>query len=143
MKILTAIGVLFAVLAIHTSTTAAGSTTVVVPANVPATDTGIALTAGMTAIVTATGTWDVCGGGCPSGPDGATNGALGSSPGVEGLPAGLLIGSLDGGLTFFAIGSGPAIVTGPGELYLGPNDGGDYGDNSGSLHVRINVHPVP
>jgi hypothetical protein len=122
--------------------TAGGPTTVVVQANAPTTDTGISLTAGTTAIVTASGAWDVCGGGCASGPAGATNGDDGFCPGVAGHPAGELIGSLDGGLTFFDVGSGPTQVSGNGELLLGPNDCADYGDNSGSVTATIVVYPT-
>ncbi len=118
---------------------AAGSTTVVVPAAVFLTDTTVAVLPGTALIVTAAGRWDVCNGNCPSGPDGATNGDLGFC--IGGLPAGELLGSLDGA-TFFAIGSGPTKVTGSGELSLGPNDCAYYPDNSGELTATVIVYPI-
>lgn len=116
---------------------AQGTGTFGTPGYTFATDTGVTLEAGQTAIVMATGVWDACGGACPSGPDGV------GGPGNPGFihpwsSAGTLVGSLDGGATWFAIGSGPTIVTGPGTLLLATNDfdGGHY-DELGSLDVTI------
>jgi hypothetical protein len=120
----------------------AGVTSVAVPANQVATDSGVSVTNGTEAVVTASGMWDVCGGGCPSGPNGATNGDAGFCPGVAGQPAGELLGSQDGGATFFDVGSGPTVVSTTGELYLGPNDCGFYGDNTGSLTAQVDLVPT-
>jgi hypothetical protein len=121
---------------------ASGTVTVTVAASQPTTDTGVLITAGTAAVVTATGQWDVCGGGCPSGPDGATNGDIGFCTGTFGRPAGELIGSLDGGSTFFDVGAGPTVVSTPGELLLAPNDCLIWDDNSGSLTATIAVIPT-
>ena len=120
----------------------ASGTIVLVPANVPTTDTSVLIRVGTAAIVTANGNWDVCGGACPSDADGATNGSLGFCPGVAGDPAGELIGSVDGGNTFFAVGSGPTEVSSPGELLLGSNDCLIYDDNSGSITATIVLIPT-
>ena len=80
--------------------------------------------------------------GCPSDPNGATNGDVGFCPGVAGSPAGELIGSLNGGITFFGVGAGPTVVSAPGELLLGPNDCAYYGDNSGSVTAKIALFPT-
>ena len=122
--------------------TASGSATVIVPANQPTTDTAVMIVPGTAAVVTASGNWDVCGGGCPSDPNGATNGDIGFCSGVLGHPAGELIGSLDGGSTFFDVGAGPTVVSTPGELLLGPNDCAIYDDNTGSLTAQITLFPT-
>jgi len=136
--------------------TASAPTTVVVQANVRTTDTGVSITAGTAAIVTASGHWDTCNGGCPSGPDGATNGNIGYCPGVYGRPAAELVGSLDGGSTFFDVGSGPTVIAGSpvvvfgsgrviagtGELLLGGNDCANYSDNTGYLTATIVLFPT-
>jgi hypothetical protein len=121
---------------------ASGAVTVTVPAIQPTTDTGVLITAGTAAVVTASGHWDVCGGACPSGPDGATNGDIGFCTGTFGHPAGELIGSLDGGSTFFDVGAGPTVVSAPGELLLAPNDCAFSGDNTGSLTATIALTPT-
>jgi hypothetical protein len=122
--------------------TASGQVSVVVQANQPTTDTGVLITAGTAAVVTATGAWDVCGGGCPSGPNGATNGDIGFCPGAFGDPAGELLGSVDGGATFFQVGAGPTVVSTPGELLLAPNDCLIWDDNSGSLTATVALVPT-
>jgi hypothetical protein len=106
------------------------------------TGTGITVTPGTAAAIYAVGRADVCGGGCPSGPDGSSNGSVGINPGVEGQRAGLLVGSLDNGTSFFPVGSGPMIVTGSGPLSLGLNDGTVYGDNTGSYTAVIVLFPT-
>ena len=106
------------------------------------TSTGVTITPGTAAAVIAYGQADVCDGGCPSGPRGSFNGALGVNPGVEGQRAGLLIGSLDGGTTFFPVGAGPTVIAGVGQLSLGLNDGTNYGDNSGSYTALIALFPT-
>jgi hypothetical protein len=98
------------------------------------TDTGILLAPGEKAVVTAAGAWDVCGGACPSGPNGAPGFGAVCLPSD---PAGEVLGSLDGGSTFFKIGAGPTVVTGPGELLLGPNDCSIPEDNSGTMTATI------
>jgi hypothetical protein len=60
---------------------------------------------------------------------------------------GALIGSLNGGSTWFPIGAGPTVVPGPGPLLLAANDclgpgGSFYSDNSGSLTVTITTTRV-
>jgi hypothetical protein len=106
------------------------------------TSTGVTITPGTTAVVIAYGRADVCDGGCPSGPRGNLNGALGVNPGVEGQPAGLLVGTLNGGATFFPVGAGPAFITGDGPLSLGLNDGTNYGDNTGGYTALIALIPT-
>ncbi len=120
----------------------AAVTTVVVPANQLVTDTGVSVTSGTEAVVTASGSWDVCNGGCPSGPNGATNGDVGFCPGANGQPAGLLLGSQDAGATFFDVGAGPTVVSTTGELYLGPNDCAKYSDNTGFLTAQVSLVPT-
>lgn len=100
------------------------------------TDTGVTLTAGQTVTITASGVWDTCGGGCTYGPDGFAffDSTLRSGTSA----AGSLIGSLDGGASWFTIGSGPTAVTGPGTLWLADNDYlWGYYDESGSLTVTV------
>jgi hypothetical protein len=57
-------------------------------------------------------------------------------------PAGELLGSVDGGATFFRVGFGPTQVSNPGELLLGPNDCARYDDNSGSVTATILLIPT-
>ena len=106
------------------------------------TSTGVTIAPGTAAAVIAFGRADVCDGGCPSGPRGSFNGAVGVNPGVEGQRAGLLIGTLDGGTTFFPVGAGPTVITGVGPLSLGLNDGTNYGDNTGSYTALIALFPT-
>jgi hypothetical protein len=127
---------------------ASGTTTLAVPASAPATDTGVDIPSplGTAVIVRAIGKWDVCNGGCPSGPDGSPT-AFASCPGIDpaSAPAGKLLGSLDGGSTFFIVGSGPTAIptnTLPTTLSLGPNDCGNYADNTGALTATVIVYPI-
>jgi hypothetical protein len=122
---------------------AAVSTNIAVNASDYLSDTGVYIPANGTAVVTTAGSWDVCGGACPSGPEGSADGFTGACPGVEGRPAGELIGSLDGGETFFPIGAGPTPVQGPGQLLVTANDCGDYGDNFGQVAGTVVVRVVP
>jgi hypothetical protein len=124
------------------SAQAAPVTTVNVAAADYITSTGVTITSGTAAAIIAFGRADVCDGGCPSGPRGSFNGALGVNPGVEGQRAGLLVGTLDGGTTFFPVGAGPTVITGVGPLSLGLNDGTDYGDNTGSYTALIALFPT-
>jgi hypothetical protein len=102
---------------------------------------GVTLAGGQQAAVTATGTWDTCGGGCRTGPDGFPFFDALTDPTAA---AGSLIGSLDGGASWFAIGSGPTTVTGPGTLLLADNDyPWGYYDESGSLSVTITLLAPP
>jgi hypothetical protein len=121
---------------------AANVKVVKVPAGNYTTSTGITITPGTAAVIYAIGRADVCGGGCPSGPDGSSNGSVGINPGVEGQRAGLLVGSLDNGTSFFSVGPGPMVVTGSGPLSLGLNDGTNYGDNTGSYTAVIVLYPT-
>jgi len=114
--------------------------TVTVPAGVVLTDSGVTVLGDQTATITATGSADVCGGGCPSGPNGATNGDLGSN--VPGAAAGLLYynqNNQEFTPQNTEVGTGPVSVSTPGELYFGMNDGSYYGDNSGSYQVTVVV----
>ncbi|MHB8470834.1 MAG: hypothetical protein ACYDCH_13935, partial [Gaiellaceae bacterium] len=100
--------------------------------------TGVTIPAGAHVTVTATGSWNVA---CSnparqSGP----NGLAGVNGGYidPAAPAGTLVGSLDGGATWFSIGAGPTVVNGPGTLVLAANDySTNFGDNCGTLSVTI------
>jgi hypothetical protein len=108
--------------------------------------TGVTLAAGDTATITATGIWNTCGGACPTDANGIPGGGQPESvaPSANG---GSLIGSLDGGATWFGIGTGPTTISGPGTLLLADNDYRPdvcdwcYSDNSGSMTVTITVTP--
>jgi hypothetical protein len=106
--------------------------------------TGVTIPAGEYVTVTATGMWTV-GSGNPSLTSDA-NGVPGKFNGgyLDGTAqAGTLIGSLDGGSTWFAIGAGPTNVSGPGTLILADNDySTNFGDNAGTLSVTIS-DPIP
>jgi hypothetical protein len=124
-----------------TASTAPLLQTISAPANVyPGTDTGVTLGAGQTATVSATGTWSVGG---PYGTFGPGGNATAATEGCDRVQSpnseGALIGSLDGGSTWFLIGASTTI-TGPGDLLLSANDcppAGNFSDNSGSLAVSI------
>jgi hypothetical protein len=78
----------------------------------------------------------------PAVPTAAPTDQLGSILAFEGQRAGLLVGSLDNGTSFFPVGSGPMIVTGSGPLSLGLNDGTVYRDNTGSYTAVIVLFPM-
>lgn len=101
--------------------------------------TGVTIPAGEYVTVTATGTWSVASGNPSRTSDANGVPGLTSSGFVDpSAPAGTLIGSLDGGSTWFAVGAGPTKVTGPGTLILSDNDyPTNFGDNTGSLSVTI------
>jgi hypothetical protein len=110
----------------------------------PPTDTGLVIPVGGSVVVTATGSWAVGGNYGTFGPDGSTNPVNKESCMlVPTSPMGTLIGSLNGGSTWFPIGSGPTTIYGPGRLLLAQNDcpGNPYGsfyvDNSGSVLATI------
>lgn len=110
--------------------------TITVPANT-FTSSGVVLGPTDTVSVTATGTWDYCGGSCTVGPDG-TSGFLLSNSLLPTANIGALIGSVDNQATWSLVGSGPTTIHGPGTLQFGLNDlPGATGDNSGSLTVTI------
>ncbi len=117
-----------------------------VPANALSTDSGVSVPAGHSVLISATGTWSV---GTPSGSfnaNGDTTDATESCVRVTSAHMGTLIGSLNGGATWFAVGVGPTIVSGPGELLLSSNDcppASNFNDNSGSLSVSIAVSGSP
>jgi hypothetical protein len=106
----------------------------------PGVDTGIYLTPGEAAVITATGraTCHVGSPGCRLDANG-DGPATGISPYFfdENAPAYSLVGEVGRGpLTF--IGTGPTTVQGLGELRLGYNDQfGAYGDNGGGFTVTI------
>ncbi|MBV8078916.1 MAG: VCBS repeat-containing protein, partial [Actinobacteria bacterium] len=101
-------------------------------------DSGVSIPAGDAVVVSASGTWSV------GGPYGSydANGSLGFSTETcardTTAPEGALLGSTDGGSTWFRVGVGPTLVPGPGELLLAANDcPGFYGDNHGTQTVTI------
>lgn len=115
----------------------------------PGVDSGVLLAAGQTVSVTATGTWAVGGPYGSYGGNGATTFGTESCALTTAAPMGALVGSLNGGASWFAIGAS-GTVTGPGELLLLANDcrdgggGGAYfGDNSGALSVTIATYSAP
>ena len=103
--------------------------------------TGVLLAGGQTVTISASGTWDICGGSCPTGPNGTPGDLSLDYVGNQAGPARSLIGSLDGGATYFFIGAGPTVITAPpsgGELITTVVDyDWGYYDNSGSLQVTI------
>jgi hypothetical protein len=104
-----------------------------VPANT--TTSTATLAPGQKATISASGTWSCGSSAC----DGVGPGGAGSAPSIAplpGAPVQSLIGSLNGGSSWFEIGSGPTTVTGPGTLVLEPNDW-ILPDNSGALTVTI------
>ena len=121
-----------------------GPTTIL---GVPANDfdgvaTGVSLGAGESVIVCASGTWSIGGPYGTGGGDGATTFPTEPCALAVSAPMRALIGSLNGGLSWFLVGSGPTTVVGPGSLLLAANDcpgpgGLFYGDNSGALTVTI------
>jgi hypothetical protein len=138
----------FATIALAPAATAAEPVTTVttVYATVLPNTTGVTLAAGDTATITAVGVWDTCGGGCPTDANGIPGGGQPefTAPTANG---GSLVGSLDGGATWFAVGTGPTTISGPGTLLLADNDYRPsacdwcYYDNSGSMTVTITVTP--
>jgi hypothetical protein len=92
-------------------------------------------------VVTASGTWNVCGGGC------STDGNEFAFTALDFVCPNQPAGTLDGGATCFEVGDGPTTVTGPGTLALGGDDwpGSTYADNLGSLTVTITpvAPPMP
>ena len=151
----TAIGTLTVLAAVGILAASAFGATVSVPATGSGSnfyvDSGINIPTGASATVSSSGTWAVCAYNlplCTSGPAGNSN--FPASP-VYNDPAaspGTLIGSTDGGATWFAIGAGPTVVSGPGELLLAANDWQPalvpfyYADNSGSASTVITVSPT-
>ena len=122
--------------------------TTTLPVSVPANafegvDTGVTVAEGLTVVVTATGTWSVGG---PYGSYGGDGTTLVATPEPcalsQAAPMGALIGSLNGGSTWFPMGAGPTVVPGSGPLLLAANDclgpgGAFYSDNSGSLTATL------
>ena len=112
-----------------------------IPAKKFPVDSGLSIPAGQTALVSATGTWSIGGPFGNYGPGGNTSATQGCGL-VPSAFAGELVGSLDGGATWFAVGAGPTSVHGPGELLLATNDcppSGNFGDNSGSVTLSVVV----
>lgn len=137
------------------SAATSGSTTVVVSASGPNpnggnyyTDSGVYIADRRSITVTATGSWNL-GASYTSGPSGRVGETFGPSSAVPNGPIGALIGSRDGGVTWFLIGAGPTTVSGPGRLLLASNDaflsgcgdirGGCWRDNTGDLSVTITL----
>ena len=102
--------------------------------------TGIVLSAGLEAVITASGsaTWSLFG--APNGPDGDPAG-LGSH--VPGGPIAALIGRAYETGTWMAIGSGPTTVTGAGELQLAFDDPLQLCDNTGGFTVNVHLQATP
>jgi hypothetical protein len=100
------------------------------------TSSGVTLAAGERAVVTASGQWTNCPTCDQQGPDGVAGTNWGVlDPDANALS---LVGSLNGGASWFSLGSGPTTITGPGTLLLAMNDSaGGWGDNSGALRVTI------
>jgi YVTN family beta-propeller protein len=102
-------------------------------------DTGINLASGQSVTVSASGSWSVGGPYADTDP----NGLSGQTQGCALVPSANvneLVGSLDGGTTWFVIGDGPSTVTGPGDLLLAINDCPPayyFSDNNGSVAVAI------
>ena len=108
----------------------------------PFTESGVTLATGQQLVATATGSWSV----------GGTYGSFDAN-GAEAVPAepcaldpsshmGTLLGSLDGGTTWFVVGSGPTTITGNGMLVFAANDcpgpnGKYYFDNKGAIVVSL------
>ena len=105
-------------------------------------NTGIVLSAGLEAVITASGsaTWSLFG--APNGPDGDPAG-LGSH--VPGGPIAALIGRVhtSSGGTWMAIGSGPTTVTGADELQLAFDDPLQLCDNTGGFTVNVHLQAAP
>ena len=131
--------------------------TVVVEASTPILASGVVVD-GVTndVVVTASGEWNIGGThflGDAFGPEGSPNTEYRETCMlVTDVPFGTLVGTLDGGETWFAIGAGPTTVTGAGDLGLaandcmGPNGIGDwryYTDHAGSVTVTITSTPRP
>ncbi|MBW8826110.1 MAG: hypothetical protein JF603_07155 [Acidobacteria bacterium] len=135
----------------------ASAPTVTVFSNAPMLDSGVAVNGTANIVtLTATGTWDIGGInvlGANYGPGGSSTGH--DEPWCTLAPTatmGSLVGTLDGGVTWFAVGTGPTVVTGTGSLGFaandcapsdgdGPHDFGYFGDNSGSVTVTITSTP--
>ena len=119
------------------------ATSVSIAANAyPGVDSGVLIGAEQSVVVTASGSWSVGGPYGMGDANGATTMATESCALVTSAPMRALIGSLNGGVTWFLIGTGPTTVAGPGQLLLSANDcpgpgGAFFLDNSGSLLVTI------
>ena len=102
---------------------------------------GVVLGGGQTVTISATGTWDICGGHCPTNANGTQGDFSADYVGQQAGPARSLIGSFDGGATYFFIGTGPTVVTAPaagGELITTVVDyDWGYYDNTGVLQVTV------
>jgi len=129
---------------------ASGPSKVVVAGNAfPWVDTGYSVTDGAAVVVTATGTWTVGGPYGTFNAGGATGFGTESCAPVTSAPMGALIGSVDGGASWFLVGVGPTRVSTPGRLLLGANDcsgpgGSFFSDNGGSLVATISpADPLP
>jgi len=121
--------------------TPAGAATVIVSASSLSTDSGVSLASGQTATVTASGSWNVDPNQSATGPEGLGTPCAGNCL-APGLSYQSLLGSLDGGGSWFEIGLG-VTVTGPGELLLAADDGPCcYADNTGSVNVTITPEQI-
>lgn len=107
-----------------------------------AVSTGIVLTAEKWAVVTATGSVNLCApGSCNNDPDGGNPGNSPSGSLVPNSPFGCLAARVGSG-AWECIGSGPTVLWGNGELQLAVNDsfvspGVGYEDNTGEFDVAI------
>ena len=145
LSIVAAVAMTAGLVEVLASRTPAGATTVTVAVNgVPAwTDTGIALTAGESVSISASGTIyignsSVANGGVET-PDGAACSDLGSellSFPLPSAPCWSLIGKIGAGPAFFVGSSASFSSSGSGELFLGPNDD-NLGDNTGNWTAHV------
>ncbi len=139
-KLRVALGVAGASLVCCASAQAA-SNTVAVPANaVSGVDSGHVFQAGQDVIISATGTWSgepgssVSADGMPTTPSGHVVPDA-TRPGTQIYE---LIGSTDGGASWFEVQSGPTRISTTGPLLLAMNDTtSGYADNTGSVSATI------
>ncbi|MCW3004632.1 MAG: hypothetical protein JWQ20_3930, partial [Conexibacter sp.] len=126
-------------LALSTSAQAATNTISVPAGAFSGVDSAHVFTPGQQVEITATGTWN-CGN--PPGQLGPNGLADPPGPSTRKVPGTFcnVVGSTDGGTTWFSIGAGPARITTSGPLLLAANDDNNpsaYGNNSGSVQVSI------
>jgi hypothetical protein len=126
----------------------ASTNTVTVQANSPILSSGITIDGTHNDVtVTAAGSWQIGADstyGYSYGPSGSTYPLTEACALVPTAPMGSLVGTLDGGTTWFALGAGPTVIAGSGDLGFAANDCTPgpfnyvyFGDNSGSVDVTV------